>query len=124
MLFRSGDSGSNYSRHELWGQASSVLSNSATSATSWQMSTSGGSINSLYADGYIVDFLDAFSTSKNKTMRCLTGVANSSGGGISLVSGAWYSTAAVTSIALLAYSQGSASTFGAGSRFSIYGVKG
>ncbi len=118
-----GDSESNYSRHELWGQGSSVLSNSSTSATSWQMSASSGTNNSLYADGYVADFLDPFSTSKNKTMRNLTGVANASGGAIALVSGAWYSTAAVTSIALLAYSQGSASTFGAGSRFSIYGLR-
>lgn len=116
-----GDTAANYSRHELTGQGSAVQSNSATSQTAISVSVGSGTLESTLADGHILDLLDAFSTTKNKTIRNLTGAGARS---ISIVSGAWFSTSAVSSIALLAFSQGVASTFGAGARFSIYGARG
>jgi hypothetical protein len=61
--------------------------------------------------------LDFSNTSKNKTIRALTGGIDTETD-INLTSGAWYSTAAVTSITFAL-----ATNYNAGSRFSLYGVK-
>ena len=90
------------------------------------MSISGnaGTNATTNGDAHVTDIYDAFSSTKNKTVRNFTGVANAAGGNISMVSGLWVSTSAVSTITLLAYSQGVASTFGVGARFSLYGVRG
>jgi hypothetical protein len=116
-----GDGGSNYAYHYLYGQGSSALSTAGTSQTSMSFSPLSGTGSSTQADAVIADILDFSNTSKNKTTRILAGGPGS--GSINLVSNAWFSTAAVTSLSLLAYSQGSASTFGTGARFSLYGLK-
>jgi hypothetical protein len=115
------DSGSNYAYHVLYGQGSSALSTGGATQNAMVFSPMSGTGSSTQPDAVIADFLDPFSTSKNKTTRLMAGHAT---GSINLISGAWFSTSAVTAINLLAYSQGSASTFGAGSRFSLYGLKG
>lgn len=115
------DTGSNYSFHYLYGQGSSALSNGYATQTAFTMSPWSGTGSSTQPDAVITDILDFASTNKNKTVRTLAGFAN---GSINLIAGAWYSTNAITSITLNAYSQGSGSTFGATSRFSLYGLKG
>jgi hypothetical protein len=117
-----GDTGSNYSYHVVYGQGSSVLSTGGASQTAMPFSPLSGTGSSTQADAIVADILDFSNTSKNKTTRILAGGPGY--GSINLISGAWYSTSAVTSLSLLAFSQGSASTFGSGSRFSLYGLKG
>lgn len=68
----------------------------------------------------LMDLLDVFSSTKNKTVRILGGYADSVESNIWLRSGLWNSTATVTSIVLNSTSV----NFAAGSRFSIYGIKG
>jgi hypothetical protein len=69
-----------------------------------------------------VDLLDAYSTTKNKTTRSLSGgIVQSSESGVALSSGLWRSTSAITSATLLS---GTGSNLSIGSRFSIYGIKG
>lgn len=68
----------------------------------------------------ILDLLDAFSSTKNKTVRILGGYADSIESNIWVRSGLWSSTSAVTSIVL----NSTAVNFSSGSRFSIYGIKG
>jgi hypothetical protein len=64
----------------------------------------------------VIDILDPFETTKNKTIRGLTG-ANTV---VSLSSTFWNFTTAVSSIELSAFS---ATNFLVGSRFSLYGIK-
>jgi len=66
----------------------------------------------------VIDILDPFSTTKNKTIRALGGNPDPSNQRIIMTSGFWDSTSSVTSISFEV-----AQTFTAASRFSIYGVK-
>ena len=72
----------------------------------------------------VIDILDAFSASKNKTFRALggqvQGTTNENNLGFS--SGARFSTDSITSIELSSWS--TTPDFIAGSRFSLYGIKG
>lgn len=70
----------------------------------------------------IIDILDFSSTIKNKTIRRIGGKASNdiSSSDVVLSEGVWLSTAAITEINLYPRSQ----SFGIGSRFSLYGLKG
>lgn len=112
-----GDSGSNYATHTLAGNGSSVVSNASASATSMAYFTAGNTTTSAFG-GLVIDILDAYSTTKNKTLRMFSGSASVE---IRLSSGVWLNTASTTSATL-------SPIFGtsilAGSRFSLYGIKG
>lgn len=114
------DTGGNYREHVLFGNGSSALSAaggaSATFMTSANIAADGASAN-VFGAG-IVDILDPYSSSKNKTIRSLSGTADSF---IQFRSGVWLSTASVTSITLLPAS-GSTNLI-TGSRFSLYGIE-
>lgn len=114
------DTGANYSRHLLQGNGSAVQSGATASSTSAYVGNlpAASSTANLFG-ATIIDILDPFSTSKNKTVRSLSG--QTSFNLIILASGAWYSTAATTSLTLL---DRNGANFITGSRFSIYGVKG
>ena len=116
-----GDTGANYSYHLLAGTGSSVISDSGVSQTFGAAGTSLGTsgIANSFAPS-VFDILDPFSTTKNKTTRALTGV-NSSASQIRIWSSSHRSTASLTSINL--FPSGS-SSFIAGSRFSLYGIRG
>lgn len=117
-----GDSASNYISHYLYGQGSSVISGASTPQPTMLFTAISGTTSSIQADSVIADILDFSSTSKNKTSRVFAGGPGY--GSVCLISNAWFSTAPVTSFTLMAFSQGSTSTFGAGARFSLYGLKG
>jgi len=116
-----GDGGSNYWTHLLYGNGSSALSSANVSAqTTLTIAEAPGANGTTYAFGAAtIDLLDPFSTSKNKTIKSLTGMAQASNY-IVLRSGAWTSTTAVSSITLSGYG---GSSLISGSRFSLYGVK-
>lgn len=124
MIVRlNGDSGTNYSHHQIFGTSSiSVASVGTSNATFGQIGLTSGSIDANHFVGGTIDFIDVFSTSKNKTIRGLCGwYGNSSNyrNGITLRSSSWYSLAATTSIALLPVTN----SFTSGCRFSLYGIK-
>jgi len=111
------DTGANYSSHYLMGYNSTMYSGSSVSATNMLVGMAAPSTETNVFGSMVLDLLD-FAGTKNKTVRALTGSA----GTISLVSmrsGAWYSTAAVTSLTLLP----SANLFAANCRLSLYGIK-
>jgi len=113
------DTGSNYSRHQLRGTGSSVISEAATSQTSAFVSTiaaASSTANSFTAQ--VTDLLDPFESTKNTTIRTLYGATSYQEIGLS--SGAWFDTSAVTEIDLILQSGGS---FVSGSRFSLYGLR-
>jgi hypothetical protein len=124
ILRFNGDSGTNYSRHSLESNSPSVVSGNLTSQTGIEVgyNYSASYFSTSSFAGHIIDILDYTNTSKNKALKSFYGIAYSSGGKVSLNSGLWVSTAAVTSFTLNAnYYLGS--SFVAGSRFSLYGVK-
>jgi hypothetical protein len=74
---------------------------------------------SAFAAG-IMDILDAFSTTKFKTVRSLSGQVGNDNA-LSLQSGLYRSTNAATSVTVLNWD---GANLAANSRFSIYGIKG
>lgn len=114
------DTGSNYAFHRLRGTGSAVASAASTTQTRigylaqpYSSDTSGN------FSPAIIDILD-YAGSKNKTVRLFSGADSVGGSHITLGSGLWASTSAVTSISLYTDSE----SFLTGSRFSLYGVKG
>jgi hypothetical protein len=117
MLLRfNGDSATNYSTHWMEARGSSVTSGAVASYSAVIIDVipcATFSANAFSAS--MTDILDAFSTVKNKTVRSLCGAALPI---VSLQSGFWRNTTAITSITVLAAS----GSLVAGSRFSLYGV--
>lgn len=109
-----GDTGNNYSWHSLRGNGS------AASAQGF------GTTNNIYAGlqngqtgGYVFDILDYANGSKYKTFRNLGGWDNNGSGDITLTSGSWQNTNAITSISLFP----TAGSFSQYSQFTLYGVR-
>jgi hypothetical protein len=110
---------SGYFVHELQGNGSSVNSSASTSQTSMRIGivTAANSTANAYG-ATVIDILDPYSTTKNKTFRALTGQTNLDR--IRLSSGSLALTNSTTEITLL----DQFANFVAGSRFSLYGLKG
>ena len=116
-----GDTGSNYSDHELYGTGSTVASGGDANSARMALGLVAGSTNtSNLFSGIVIDLLDPFETTKYPTTRGLSGLSGSTSR-ISLQSGSWRNTNAVTSIEL--FEPFGASDFIAGSRFSLYGLR-
>jgi hypothetical protein len=113
-----GDTASNYSFHEIRGGGTSATAHSATSVS--YMVPGGNAGNTTYPYSFVLSVLDYKSTNKNKTIRTLSGTDRNGGGSISVFSGNWRSTSAVTSITLYAPS----SVFNTNTKFALYGIKG
>lgn len=115
-----GDSGSNYSEHQLAGNGSSATSYGGGSVTFAPLGNgveSGGTTNAFA--GRIIDVLDFGSSSKNKTIRELYGFAANTNK-VGLFSAGWFSTGAVTSLTVGM----NGGNITADSRISLYGLKG
>lgn len=110
----------NYSWHHLYGNGVSASATSGTSATYIRsVNTVDGSYTNIF-QASIYDILDYASTSKVKTVRCLSGFDANGDGHIKLLSGAWYNSSnAITSITF----ETPATTFAANTQFALYGVK-
>ena len=117
-----GDSGANYANHLLRGGGSTVSSSGGGGGTSIGFETVGNTAPSGAFAAVIIDILDAYSTTKNKTTRTIWGRHNASDNAITLTSGLWQNTNAISSIVLT--DGGGARSFLTGSRFSIYGIRG
>lgn len=112
-----GDTGSNYTYHQLYGTGTSALANAGTSQSSGYLGYNNGGGGS-YATGIVADILDYQNTNKYKTHRSLAGTdINGSGGALTFFSGLWLNTAAISSINIIG-------TFANYSSFALYGVKG
>jgi hypothetical protein len=118
------DTGSNYNEHQLY----TDLANSIAVSTSGAFTTfligpvAGGSATANGFGSFVADILDFSSTSKNTTVRSLGGYAQSSANELRLSSGLHRNTAAVTSITIL--ERAFSGSLAAGSRFSLYGIRG
>lgn len=112
------DSGSNYSWHQLTGDAASVTAGAGANQNLMYATQQGG--NASFPSATIIDILDYSNTNKNKTMRSLSGIDSNGGGFIYYRSGAWYNTAAITNITITLDSD----TYRTGSIAALYGIKG
>jgi hypothetical protein len=118
-----GVSSSSYSWHFLRGDGSSVASTGGSTQNAMfvgQFSSALSATNN-YGSG-VVDILDAYSTTKNKTVRGLSGIVDSGLTRMTFYSGLFQSTNATSSLTI--YSQNFSDNINAGSRFSLYGLKG
>jgi len=116
------DSGSNYARHTLNGNGTNAAANGTANYTyfniyGWRV---GGSTTSPMVA--IVDFLDYANTSKNKTVRILSGMDNNGSGEVALNSGLWMnSTNPINQISV--YAEDNLGNWTSTSSFSLYGVR-
>ena len=114
-----GDSGASYARHSIYGNGSSA----GVEAYASNSSMSGGFLTASTDTGFgvaVLDILDYTNTSKNKTLRGLTGRDNNGSGIVALISGAWFSTSAVNRLDIVV----NAGSWSTTSIFALYGIKG
>jgi hypothetical protein len=121
MRFNS-DSGSNYGRHDLRGDGSTVSAGANTPATLLDIYAhqGGGEGINLFSP-FVIDILDYANTNKYKTVRCLAGWDQNGAGRIYFTSGLWQSSTAINAIKM--YS-GDSTNWAQYSHFALYGIKG
>lgn len=110
------DIDSNYSFSLIEGVAPSGSPYRESGSTLFLAPTAAASATSNIFGSTITDILDAFSTSKNKTIKTLGGWS----GAVQMITGNRRSLESISSIQIKTRT----GNFVAGSRFSIYGVKG
>ena len=114
------DSGSNYARHFLTGTGANAFAGGSGSELDMVIMNTNGN-TSDYPTSAIIDIHDYTSTTKYKTTRTFTGLSqNDTSGEVSLRSGLWLSTAAVTSIQIII----NGASFTNLTRLALYGIKG
>ena len=118
-----------YDMHQLQGDGSSVSSTSNTIDNVFSSNisrlTGAGSEAGAFSVG-VIDILDAYSTTKNKTVKNLSGQQSQSAGGfggsfVNLNSLLFNSLDSITSVGFL---PNEGTNLVSGSRFSIYGIRG
>jgi hypothetical protein len=114
------DGGNNYSAHRIIAGTGGVSSSAVVPASVVYVASMANTndATSAFSAG-VTDFLDYSITTKNKTVRALTGV-QSSNKFIALWSGAWYNTTAISSMEFFSGGTG----WIAGTRISLYGIRG
>lgn len=115
------DSGSNYARHELSGNGSTVNAAGAATQTLGLYYPAPYDSNTAGIFGtVIIDIHDYASTTKNKTVRAFAGSDLNGSGDIYLSSMLWQSTTAVNRFDLFT----GGNNWKAGTTFALYGIKG
>jgi len=115
-----GDTGSNYAKHQLRGNGSTVTASGSASQSQiecFEYSGSDASVANMMGV-LICDIHDYASTTKNKTVRVLNGVDFNGSGSVYLFSGLWMNTAAITSLTFYTSANYLNTTF------ALYGIKG
>ena len=114
------DTASNYRFHQVYGTGASAAAYASPSTTyNAALLAQGGNTAGIFAVNTI-DLLDYANTNKYKTTRILNGYDKNGSGFISLTSGLWMSTSAVTRIDLTPLT----GSFVEYSSFALYGIKG
>lgn len=114
------DTGSNYSYHLVQGDGSGTYAEAGANTSSIRVWPNGNATNIANPNIAIIDVLDYTNTNIYKTARILNGFDQNGSGIISLNSGNWRNTNAITSVTL-APNTGS---FAENSQFALYGIKG
>lgn len=111
------DSGNNYSRHYVYGDGSSAVSGNDVNFDYATFGYNAGT--SANYSGSVIDILDYSSTTKNKTVRTLTGSDNNGSGLLVFYSSGWYNTAAINSITITS----TGTNFTQYTSFALYGIR-
>jgi hypothetical protein len=109
-----GDTGSNYYMHSIY--------NTVPTVSAYSQATTGIAYcynESSYPGVAVIDLLDYSSTTKNKTFRMMTGYDANGTGYLFYRSGAWFNTAAVTSLKFNAVGQ----NFQQYTQYALYGIR-
>jgi len=118
------DTGTNYARHRINGNGSTVSAIGESSETAIRVYSLGSrGTDTSRVGAAILDIIDYANTSKNKTTRAIGGMdanAASTNCEISLSSGLWINTAAITSISITIGS----GNFATNTTIALYGIKG
>lgn len=116
------NTGANYARHALGTDGSGAgFSFGSTSQTSMRLQDAVSTSTTANAFGAgVVDITDPFSTTRNKTLRAFYGITDSNTL-LHLTSGLFINTGSLTTIQFFIPSSGN---WVAGSRFSLYGLRG
>lgn len=119
-----GATGNVYSIHWLQGNGSAVSSGNFSSQNIMYgaLTNAPSSTTNAYS-ATVLDVLDYTSTTKNKTIRSLTGSAPITTQRIMLYSGSYQATTAVSSIQILSPNT-TTKPFNTAARFSLYGIRG
>ena len=113
-----GDSSASYARHGLYGDgASAAAFAQAPNRNEIMVGYDGGFTQPM---SVIVDIHDYANTSKNKTVRAISGNDRNGSGIIALLSGVWLSTSAINSLTF--YNGGN--NYTTGTTIALYGIKG
>ena len=118
-----GDTGSNYTSHQLYGDGTTAAASGFAGSTS----ISNGGVLAYETSAaanlvgvFVLDIHDYTSTTRNKTTRIFTGRDENTAGFVRLGSGLWMNTAAITSVSLII----SSGNFTTQTQFALYGIKG
>lgn len=125
MVRFNGDTANNYSYHLLQGDGSSTFATGGANQNKMYGTYTNAMVNTAPTVS-IIDIHDYANTSKNKTLRTFSGTDSNGGGfgqAVSMNSGLWRSTSAITSITLF-YDMGGVGYFSTSSTFALYGIKG
>jgi hypothetical protein len=116
-----GVSGTSYSTHTLYGSSTSIIAEGFTGLDAfYRMPIPDDGLAASGFGSLVIDVLDYALTTKNKTIRTASGYVISGLNNVSLVSGGFSSTSAVSSLSLTP----GAGQLKTGSRFTLYGIKG
>lgn len=125
-----GDSGSNYSAHTLISKNNTPVSYQTGPFTMMEFYEipGGGQASNVFGN-VIIDILDYKNTNKNTVIKTTyawdnntTSVGGTLSATVSLFSGLWLNTAAVTSITLI--EQSGTNSYATNTTWSLYGIKG
>lgn len=116
-----GDTGTNYSRHSLYGDGTSAgTEGNAVALSSFPFLGTNVNVGGTQPAAGIVDIHDYASTTKNKTIRSFAGSDMNGSGEIKLASSLWNSTSAVNSVTIFT----AGDNFATGTTIALYGIKG
>ena len=123
IIFNGVQSGEIYNSHRLFGGDGSTVVSEGFTNTNQGFSNVGvgnGAAANIFGS-YVADILDAFSTSKFKTVRVLYGAQTNALSRVGFNSFAYRSTDTINSVGIVPRDGFS---WVAGSRFSLYGIRG
>jgi hypothetical protein len=111
------DTANNYKSDFLFGDGSTASASAYTPKDKIYIGNSSVTANQF--TGVVLDILDSFSSTKNKTTRALYG-SSGTPNVVQLLNGTWANTATITSITVGRLTN----NYATNSRFSIYGIRG
>jgi len=123
VVTANGDTGTNYTYHGLQGYGTGVQAYGYTAQNYMALGNiqQSGTSNTDIMSGVIIDVHNYASTTQNKTFRSISGSdRNGSGGSLTLSSGLWINTNAISSITLV----NNVGNWTTQTTIALYGIKG